>query len=139
MAIKNSQTSNNSRSKQSNLKYIVVVPLWSYSKYQKILVSEIFSLQCIINNNIGTYSTKLNTINVYSTYFVDFIVLWFEVYRTHKIGESHIIQTNKLTTMLHIKYNGKMYYSEVPEISKHGTWMRWVISKHSWKYELFYI
>ena len=28
--------------------------------------------------------------------------------------------------MLHIKYNGKMYYLEVPEISK-----------HSWKYELF--
>ena len=35
---------------------------------------------------------------------------------THKIGEWQIIMSNGLKKMSHIKYNGKIYYYEVPEI-----------------------
>ena len=38
------------------------------------------------------------------------------VYSTQKIGEWPIIRSNKLKNTLLIKYNGKMYYREEPEI-----------------------
>ena len=50
------------------------------------------------------------------------------VYSTQKIGEWPIIRSNKLKNTLLIKYNGKMYYREVPEITN-----------CSWKYELLKI
>ena len=40
------------------------------------------------------------------------------VYRTHEIGEWPTIRSNEHKNTLHIKYNDKMYYREVPEIKK---------------------
>ena len=39
MAFENSQTDNDSRSKQLNFRYTTVVLLWNYCKYQKYLVT----------------------------------------------------------------------------------------------------
>ena len=49
---------------------------------------------------------------------MDLIVLWFQVDQTQKFAKFQIIRTKKITKTSHIKYNGKMYYGEVPEISK---------------------
>ena len=53
--------------------------------------------------------------------------------KTHKIGESQIICTNKMTKMPHIKYNGKMNYREVLENSKHSWKYKIILFKPAWE------
>ena len=79
-----------------------------------------FFSQRIIYINIHVLVTQSKSIIIHVSYFIDFIVLCFKVDRTHDTGESQIIRTNELTKALHIKYNVKTYYSEVPEISKYS-------------------
>ena len=62
--VQKSQTANYGRSKQSNFKYTIMVLLWNYCEYQRILVTEIVSSQRIIYMNIHKYSTQSKLISV---------------------------------------------------------------------------
>ena len=54
VAVKKSENADDSRLKQSNFKCTTVVLLLDYCEYQKLLVTEIISLQRIIYINIHT-------------------------------------------------------------------------------------
>ena len=76
MAIKYSQTANDSHLKHLLFKYKTLVLIWNHCKYQNFLVTGIVYSQRIIYINIHKYSTQLKSISVvvisYISLFCDF-------------------------------------------------------------------